>query len=168
MLNTFFRIRFLAIMAVIGAGAGALLMFLAGSSETIGAYQVFLGFKKVNMMGDSSLAATVKVLSALDQFLFGLVLLYSSYSIYFLFIRHKTEEAGGNRIRIPEWLKVQSLADMKKTLLEVIVVLLAVLFMKLGLVESQLETQPDFNWELLLVPLGVVAIATAIKLIYTE
>ena len=50
----------------------------------------------------------------------------------------------GERIPMPDWLKVQSLAQMKKTMLEVIVVLLAVLFLKVGL-ETQAQTGLNYN-----------------------
>ena len=164
MLKLLFSFRFLTILAIIGSVSGALLMFLIGSSETIIAYKVFLGFKKVdNLIGDPNLVATVKLLSALDAFLLGMILLYFSCSIYFLFIRRKSEETDRSRIRIPDWLKVQSLGEMKKTLLEVIVVLLAVLFLKMGLTT---QSEPSvLHWDLLLITIGIVGIATAIKLI---
>ncbi len=49
---------------------------------------------------------------------------------------------------------------MKGTLLEIMVVLLAVLFLKLGL-----QTQAELVWELLVIPVGIVTIAAAVKLI---
>ena len=166
MLKSLLGFRFLTIPAIIGSVSGALLMFLIGSSETISAYKVFLGFKKVdNPIGDSNVVATVRLLSALDAFLLGMILLYFSFSIYFLFIRRKTEETNRSRIQIPDWLKVQSLGEMKKTLLEVIVVLLAVLFLKIGLTAEILNESPTLHWDLLLITIGIVAIATAIKLI---
>ena len=164
MLKFLSGVRFLTILAIIGSVSGALLMFLIGSSDTISAYKVFLGFKKVdNLIGDSNLVATVKLLSALDSFLLGMILLYLTCSIYFLFIRRKTEETNRSRIQIPDWLKVQSLGAMKKTLLEVIVVMLAVLFLKMGLTT---QSEPSvLHWDLLLITIGIVAIAAAIKLI---
>lgn len=163
MINALFSIRFVTILAVIATLFGALLMFLTGSSETLAAYQVFFGFKETHMIGGANVEATVKLLSALDQFLFGLVLLYVAYSIYFLFIAKDTEEEGATRVSMPNWLQVQSLAQMKRTLLEVIVVLLSVLWLKLGL-----EFQAELSWELLIIPVGIVAIAAAIRLIGFE
>lgn len=61
---------------------------------------------------------------------------------------------------MPDWLQVQSLGQMKGTLLEIMVVLLAVLFLKLGL-----QTQAELVWELLVIPVGIVTIAAAVKLI---
>lgn len=160
MINALFSFRFVTILAVIATLFGALLMFLSGSAETIAAYQVFLGFTEVHNAGGATVEATVKLLSALDQFLFGLVLLYVAYSIYFLFIAGEAAQGTRALASTPDWLKVQSLGEMKQTVLEVIVVLLAVLFLKIGL-----ETQTDLSWEILLIPIGIVAIGIAIKLI---
>ncbi len=60
---------------------GALLLFVLGSLETIDAFAFVLGLKDVHLVGGPSLEATVGLLEALDQFLFGLVLVYFAYSI---------------------------------------------------------------------------------------
>jgi uncharacterized membrane protein YqhA len=154
-----FNIRYVSFVAVLAALLGAVLMFLVGLSDTVNAYLVFFRFEPAQLPGGPSLEATVKVLTALDKFLFGLVLLYFAYSVFFLFIRR---DASGSDVRIPEWLQVQNLGQMKKTMLEVIVVLLAVLFLIVGL-ENQYESM--LNWNLVLIPGGILAIAGAIKLI---
>jgi uncharacterized membrane protein YqhA len=152
-------VRYVSFVAVLAALIGAVLMFLVGVSDTYNAFLVFFGFEPAQLPGGPNLEATVKVLTALDKFLFGLVLLYFAYSVFFLFIRRDT---SGADVRIPEWLQVQDLGRMKKTMLEVIVVLLAVLFLIVGL-ENQYDN--DLNWNLVLIPVGIVAIAVAIKLI---
>ena len=82
MINAFFAIRFVSILVVIGSLFGALLMMLTGFSETLAAYQLFFGLKETHMTGGVNLEITVRLLSALDQFLFGLVLLNIAYSVY--------------------------------------------------------------------------------------
>ena len=158
-MNAIFGVRYVSILSVVAALFGAVLMFLVGSAETLEAGLVFLGIEQPQLARDPKLEVTVKVLTALDSFLFGLVLLYFAYSIFFLFIKQDT---SGAHVPIPEWLKVQDLGQMKKTMLEVIVVLLAVLFLIVGL-ENQSETA--LNWNLVLIPVGILAIAGAIKLI---
>ena len=144
MLTAIFHIRFVSLLAVIAAMLGALLMFLSGSLDTFLAYRVFFGFLELQFASTVSVEAAVYLLAALDHFLFGLVLLYFGYGIYFLFIKHEAEEVIGENVKMPSWLKVQSLGQMKKTMLEVIVVLLAVQFFKVGLAT---ETQTELNWE---------------------
>ena len=160
MLTIFFRIRWMSVLAVVAALFGGLLMFVLGSLATIEGFAVGLGLKEAHLAGGPALEATVKLLESLDQFLFGLVLVYFAYSIYFLFLAREYEEDTGVRILMPDWLQVQSLGQMKKTLLEVVVVLLAVLFLKLGL-----QTQGNLGWELLTIPVGIVAVAVSLKLI---
>jgi len=159
MIVAIFNIRYVSFVAVLAALLCAVLMFLVGLSDTVNAYLVFFRFEPAQLLGGPSLEATVKVLTVLDKFLFGLVLLYFAYSVFFLFIRR---DASGADVRIPEWLQVQDLGQMKKILLEVIVVLLAVLFLVVGL-ENQYERM--LNWNLALIPGGILAIAGAIKLI---
>lgn len=158
-MRAIFDLRYVSFVAVFAALLGAVLMFLVGMSDTVDAYLVFFRFEPAQLPGGPNLEATVKVLTALDKFLFGLVLLYFAYSVFFLFIRR---DAGGADVRIPEWLQVQDLGQMKKTMLEVILVLLAVLFLIVGL-ENQYDS--ELNWNLVLIPLGIVAIAGAVKLI---
>lgn len=160
MLTAFFRIRWMSVLAVVASLFGALLLFVLGSISTIDAFAMVLGLKEADLAGGPALEATVELLEALDRFLFGLVLVYFAYSIFFLFLAREFEEDSNVRIRMPEWLQVQSLGHMKKTLLEVVVVLLAVLFLKMGL-----QTQSGLSWELLIFPAGIVAIAASLKLI---
>jgi uncharacterized membrane protein YqhA len=159
MLAAFFRIRWMSVLAVFAALCGALLMFVLGSMTTIEAFAITLGLKAAHLAGGPALEATVKLLESLDQFLFGLVLVYFAYSVFFLFLAREYEDVDV-RIRMPDWLKVESLGQMKKTVLEVVVVLLTVLFLKLGL-----ETQTSLGWELLIFPVGIVAVAVSLKLI---
>jgi len=160
MVNTILSIRFVTILAVLAALFAAILMFVIGAVETFEAYRVFLRIEQPRLAGDPNLDATVKVLTSLDSFMFGLVLLYFAYSVFFLFIRENT---SGARVNVPEWLQVQDLEQMKKTMLEVIIVLLAVLFLIVSL-ENQLS--PELNWNLVLIPAGILAIAGAVKLMH--
>lgn len=160
MLKAFFRIRYMSVLTVLASLLGALLMFLAAAAETGEAFMVFFGLKEAHPEGGTNLEVMVKMLSALDAALFGLALLYFAYSIYFLFTASDWAHETAAAIEMPDWLHVQSLGEMKKTLLEVVVVLLGVLFLKLGL-----ETQKGPAWELLVIPVGIIALAASLKLI---
>lgn len=159
MMKLFLRIRYVTILTVVAAFFGAVLMFVNGAYETLAAYRVFLGLQAPTRPVSVGLDATVKVLTSLDSFMFGLVLLYFAYSVFFLFIH---QDAAKSRVRVPEWLQVQGLEQMKRTILEVIIVLLAVLFLIIGLENQSAST---LNWNLVLIPLGILAVAGAIKLI---
>ena len=61
MLTALFSIRFVSVLATIAALFGALLMFLTCSAETIGAYQIFLGFKQSHLVGGPQVETFVKL-----------------------------------------------------------------------------------------------------------
>ena len=157
-MDAILSIRYVTILAVLAALLASILMFVIGAADTFEAYRVFLRLEEPGLAGDPNLDATVKVLKALDSFLFGLVLLFFAYSVFFLFVR---EDTSGARVRVPEWLQVQDLEQMKKTMLEVIIVLLAVLFLITAL-ENQ--SSPEVNWNLVLIPAGILVVAGAVKL----
>ncbi|MDJ0792248.1 MAG: YqhA family protein [Acidimicrobiia bacterium] len=162
MVEAIFRSRYVSIVAVVFGAVGAVTMFLIGAVTTIKAIGVYLGADEFKALSsDAALATTVDFISALDQFLLGLVLLVFAYGVYSLWIVADAEEWESERERVnaPDWLKVGSVTDLKVKLLEVIAVLLAVLFLK-GAIQNQVFTWPD-----LVVPASVLAFGLTIWLI---
>ena len=182
------QVRWITIIAVIGSVVGATLMLFVGAVHTIEAVGVYFGFMETKIFSGEKLIgvdAMVKVVSALDNFIFGLVLYYFAFGIYRLFLslldeQYRTplvlyyfafgiytlflspepkEETTRN---IPKSLQVTSLGQMKKTLLEVIIVLLAVLFLKDILYLQKGEEMP---WTVLVLPAAVLAFGITLKLV---
>jgi uncharacterized membrane protein YqhA len=105
----------------------------------------------------SSQMSVATLVSAVDVFLFALVLLIFSYGIYHLFIINKEE---ANYLRLPEWARITSLAELKTILAEVIIVILFV-----ELLESVLNVTTEWlPWLGLVVPCAIVLLAGALKL----
>lgn len=155
----FFQIRYMAIIAVISALVGALLLFLVGGWRTVEAFLIVLGL--IDAIGqESSQTAVIFIIESLDNFLLGFVLLYFAYSTYFLFIAEKMSSEAKEKVDMPDWLKVEDLGHMKRVLLEVILVLLAVFFLKLIIVEED-----ALEWTVLIIPATIVAIALSLKLV---
>jgi len=150
-----FKVRWLTAVAVMFSAIGAAIMFVIGSVTTVKSIGVYLGlFGLKALSSDAALKASVELISALDQFLLGLVLLVFAYGVFGLFVvadREKWESAR-TEIRAPDWLKVTSVTDLKIKLLEVITVLLAVLFLKGVLTVSGQR----FEWTDLVIPVAVV------------
>lgn len=155
----FFQIRYMAVIAVISALAGALLLFLIGGFRTVEAFSIILHLKEVTG-NDPSQMAVVFIIESLDNFLLGFVLLYFAYSTYFLFIAKGTSLEEREKIDMPQWLQVEGLGHMKRVLLEVILVLLAVFFLKLVIVE-----EGSFEWTMLIIPITILGIAISLKLV---
>jgi len=159
MLKAFFSIRYMTVLVVIATLLGSLLLFLLGGLNTLQAFALFLGLKAPSSSsGSAGHEAVVAIVESLDNFLLGFALIYMSYSTYYLFVYREQEEE--ERITMPEWLKVEDLGQMKRVLLEVIMVLLTVFLLKLVLVESE-----TLEWNVLILPASIVAIAISLKLV---
>ena len=163
MLRTIFRIHFMALLAIIGSLLGSLLLFLIGVYEVYEAFLLFFGFGHPSALGQEITAATATILSSLDSLLLGFVLLYFAYNLFFLLTFPENREERFGSIKMPPALHVESLDKMKKTILVIIVVSLSVFLLK----ENMLNVN-GYVWTDLFVPLSIVAIAVAIKLIAFE
>lgn len=160
MLRAFFRIRYMTILAVIAALLGAALLLVIGTASVVEAFALFLGFKDPHIIGNQNKEAVVAVIESLDNFLLAFVLIYFSYSIYFLFVHDDPSEEAREKIDMPSWLQVEDLGHMKKVLLEVILVLISVFFLKLVI-----TSQEHLDWSVLILPITIVAIAISLKLV---
>ena len=163
MIKTFFRIRYMTVLAVIAALLGAALLLLIGFFAVVDAFALFLGFEAPNVAGNETTEAVVSVIESLDNFLLAFVLIYFAYSIYFLFIRDERQAEQQDEIEMPAWLRVEDLGHMKRVLLEVILVLIAVFFLKLVFTE-----QEELAWTVLILPITIVAIAVSLKLVHFD
>lgn len=160
MLQNVFRIRYVAVLAVVGSLLGAMLMFLIGLYEVFEAFLIFFGFGHPTVPRKEALEATATILSSLDSFLLGFILLYFAYNLFFLLTSPEQREQRFSRIKMPPAFEVESLEEMKKTILIVIVVSLSVFLLKVNMLSVE-----SFEWADLFTPISIVAVALAIKLI---
>jgi uncharacterized membrane protein YqhA len=161
-METIFRTRYLSVIAVVFGAVGAVLMFVIGAVTTIDAVVTYFGgHEDKAFSSDAALAATVEIVSSLDQFLLGLVLLVFAYGVYSLWVVADTAawEEQRSKVHAPDWLNVTSVTDLKVKLIEVVAVLLAVLFLK-GVLKN-----PMTVWSDLVVPIAVVLLALTVWLI---
>ena len=106
--------RFAVFVPALASIVGALLLMAQGSIEMI---RVFV----VAVSNQVSLKETiVEVLTAVDAILLGTVLLVIGYGLYELFV-----DAD---IKVPAWLQVKDLDDLKSKLIGVVVAIIAVVF----------------------------------------
>jgi uncharacterized membrane protein YqhA len=75
----------MAIIAVVSALGGALLLFLVGGYRTIEAFLIVLGLKDA-IGQENAQTAVIFSIESLDNFLLGFVILYFAYSTNFLFV----------------------------------------------------------------------------------
>ena len=106
--------RYAVVVPAIASIIGALLLMAQGSIE-----MVMVVYQSVTT--DTYLKDTiVDVLTAVDAILLGTVLLVIGYGLYELFI--------DTAIKVPEWLQVRDLDDLKSKLIGVVVAIIAVVF----------------------------------------
>lgn len=152
LLNIITWSRFSSVLAILSSLVSAIFMFGLGTVDT---FKVFLRVATGNEVSsgqvESSVIAIVDLLEALDDFLVALALLYFAWGIYSLFIGSKDDSSN-----YPSWLRVNSITNLKKTLLEILVVLLSVVFIK-GILES--ETIKTLTWNILVIPISIIAIS---------
>jgi|GEM_PF-2015827 len=160
MLANFFRIHYMAVLAVIGSLFGSLLLLLIGAYEIFEAFLLFFGLGHPAVPGEELTEAVATVLSALDSFLLGFVLLYFAYNLFFLVTYPEQREKRFGPVKMPPSMKVESLGQMKKGILIIIVVSLSVFLLRENMVSVE-----QYEWTDLYVPLSIVAVAVAIKLI---
>lgn len=106
--------RYAVIVPAVASIIGALLLMAQGSIEMV---MVVIN----SVTTDAYLKDTiVDVLTAVDAILLGTVLLVIGYGLYELFI--------DTEIKVPEWLQVRDLDDLKSKLIGVVVAIIAVVF----------------------------------------
>ena len=149
MLRLFLSLRFLMLFASAGAMLGALLMFWTGGAKLFHAYSVFFRAGQESVVGAHLMAAT-------DSFLFGVVLLIFAYSIAFGFVFDLAEP---DRLRLPGWMRVQGIAELKHTLVQVIIVYLIVDF-----ATDVSEPETRLSWDTLVLPSSILLLAGALAL----
>ena len=128
--------------------SGSLLMFLQGG--------VFL--HTILAEGDAvQKQATVPVFEAVDSFLFGIVLVIFAYGIAIGFVFALPKEYGE---RLPTWMKVGGVGQLKATLAEVVIVVLIVIFARIIV-----EANGQLQWSMLVLPAPILLIAVAVRMI---
>lgn len=155
--------RLISVLAVLSSLVGSLVMFWIGTVNTFKVFLLVAGVEEA-VLEKSSIQptelATIELLECLDNFLVGLAFLYFAYGIYSLFI-----QLGRTPPDSPSWLRVSSIGTLKKTLLELLVVLLTVIFVKGLLVRLSFRS---LEWTYLVIPLSILAIAASTRLLQFE
>lgn len=149
MLRFALSLRFLMLFASLGTMLGALLMFWAGGAKLVKAVSLLLTTGQEDAIGTYLMSAT-------DAFLFGLVLVVFSYAITFGFAFDLTK---AQRQRLPEWMRIHGLAELKQTLIQIILVYLIVDF-----ATDVSEPGMEPSWQTLVMPAAILLLAGAMRL----
>jgi uncharacterized membrane protein YqhA len=152
LLTFFLSLRAIMLIGSVGALVGSLLMFLQGGFFLHEAWHTLM------TEGDAvQKQVTVPVLEAVDSFLFGIVLVIFAYGIAIGFVFTLPEGYG---TRLPPWMKVGGVGQLKATLAEVVIVVLIVIFARVVV-----EAQGKFEWSMLVLPASIFLISVALRMI---
>lgn len=138
-------------------------MFLGGSWKSIKAFEIF--FLNDSLSSDPpppayldrTDQALIAVLQSMDAFLIALVLLIFAFGVYKLFIADI--ETPKNLPGAP-WARINSIEGLKQVLVEVILVVIAVLFLW-----EVVYLEADASWNVLVLPVSILLLAAALKLV---
>jgi uncharacterized membrane protein YqhA len=150
--NFLLGLRAIMLIGSIGAVVGSLVMFLQGSLYL---YEASHTLFEPGDIGGKQL--TVPVLEAVDSFLFGIVLVIFAYGVAIGFVF--TLPPGFGK-RLPAWMNVAGVGQLKETLTEVVVVVLIVIFAR-----TVVEAEGKFDMSMLVLPISILLIAAALRLI---
>ncbi|MCE2735482.1 MAG: YqhA family protein [Acidimicrobiaceae bacterium] len=103
--------RYLVIIAVIGLSITTIASFGWSVAKSV---QLIVDLMQGEWRSDMSV---VRLLSVIDMYLISIVQLIVVIGLYELFI---------DELQVPEWLRVDSLNDLKKSIIDVLVVFMAV------------------------------------------
>lgn len=106
--------RYSVFVPALASMIGAILLMAQGSIAVLRA--VWIAIVEQTALKDS----IVEVLTAVDAILLGTVLLVIGYGLYELFV--------DTNIKVPAWLQVHDLDDLKSKLIGVVVAIIAVVF----------------------------------------
>jgi len=152
LLTFFLSLRTIMLIGSAGALVGSLLMFLQGG------FFLHEAWHTIMTEGDAvQKQVTVPVLEAVDSFLFGIVLVIFAYGIAIGFVFTLPEGYGE---RLPVWMKVGGVGQLKATLAEVVIVVLIVIFARIVV-----EANGHLQWSMLVLPASILMISVALRMI---
>jgi uncharacterized membrane protein YqhA len=107
--------RYLILLAVLAAFASAVTLLVFGAYET--------GLEIANILhGEIPKSLAANFIEIADLLLLGIVLYIIALGLYELFI--------DDTISVPQWLEIHTLDDLKNKLVNVVIVVMGVLFLK--------------------------------------
>ena len=139
--------RFTIVLAIIGIGVSSAVMLIYAIISLVKA--IYTAFRDSEYTIDSVQHLALELIELTDFFLLGMVLYVVAIGMYELFI--------DPNIPVPDWMRVQSLDELKTQIVNVVIVMLVVTF--LGVALSTKEGGLDFLYFGLAIAVVVVAVS---------
>ena len=155
-------VRYLSLAMVATSFAGAVALILVGTEKMFRAiwnYSFRIRPAKVVKITQHSDVFIVRVLETLDAFLIALALLGFGYGILTLLVLKEAPSPS----QVPKVLLVDSIGALKRSLVQVVIVVLAVYFVRILWLE-----QEDIDFTVWAIPGSILMIAAAMRLWRSE
>ena len=150
------NLRYVVILAVILSVLASITLFIIGSWDIVHAivFQNPITNDSINQNNN----LLFKIISSIDMFLIGIVLLIFGFGVYELFI----SEIDIAKDKFSSTLKISTLDQLKNKIIKVVIIVLIVKFF-----EKILKLTPNFNTpqDLLLLSVSILAICLGFYLI---
>jgi uncharacterized membrane protein YqhA len=150
MLRFALMLRHVMLIASLGTGLGALVMFWEGSARMLHAAHAVA-------FSDDPKAAIAHIMAGTDAFLFGIVLTVFAYTIAFGFV---FDLSADQRRKLPAWMQPTGMTELKTTLVGVIIVYLVVDF-----ATDWAESNFIESWLVLVKPISILLLAVALRVL---
>ncbi|MEG3938479.1 MULTISPECIES: YqhA family protein [unclassified Microcoleus] len=111
--------RYLMIIAVLGSFIASVTLLIYGALETIATIGYIITTGPIS--SENSKTLILSFVEVVDLFLLATVFYITALGLYELFI--------DDRIKVPDWLEIHTIDDLKTKLASVIVVVLSVLYL---------------------------------------
>ena len=151
MLTVLLSLRYIMALASVGVVAAAFLMFWEGLAR------IWQAFIYVRTHPDQVIITAV--LQGVDKLLFGIVLVIFGCAITVGFV---IDRSSSLRKELPSWMMIEGVAELKNLFFQMIILYLVVHFVTLVAETTEL---PD--WNALVLPIAIVLLAAAMKIIAT-
>ena len=151
--KSLWNFRFVILIVVIALLFSSLIAFYLGVHSTMESFNEVRHMQKTGAA--TSNLILVYLISSIDEFLLGIILIIIALGIYELFIS-KIDVIESRDIQYPNWLVFHSLEDLKATLTKVIIIILMVYFFK-----SVVSMKFDTPLSILYLSVGIILIALA-------
>lgn len=152
-------VRFLTIVPVVFGVMSVFALFLLGSMEIIGALDGYLHLDENKAKYSAKILGSI--ISGIDLYLIGIVLIIFSFGIYELFI--SKIDLGRREDQEIQILEINSLDQLKDKILKVVVMVLVVGFFK-----KAMEMNVNTSLDILYLGISILLIAASSYLLHTS
>lgn len=134
LVRTLSKTRYLVIVPIVGLFLGASVLFLSGGLGLV--RYLFELLIERGIAAEAETTLSFELMEYVEQFLTGTVLFITAVGLYGLFI-HKLD--------VPEWLRVDTIDELKSTLISAVVAVLAIKFLGAALEWDHVQSPLEFG-----------------------